>query len=74
MGTHVVGELCNHFELAGCRQNHGVVRASARAGYSGYFALEYVVKEHESVADVDNISETIRLRDLLRNCEEYVDG
>ena len=52
----------------------GVVRASARAGYSGYFALEYVVKEHESVADVDNISETIRLRDLLRNCEEYVDG
>ena len=48
----------------------GVVRASARAGYSGYFALEYVVMEHESVADVDNISETIRLRDLLRNCDE----
>ena len=44
-----------------------VLRAMARDGYRGWLALEYVRMEHEMVPDVDNLSETILLRDLLRN-------
>ena len=45
----------------------GVVHAADQADYQGFFGLEYVVMDVEVVEDVDNLSETIRLRDLLED-------
>jgi sugar phosphate isomerase/epimerase len=42
-----------------------VVRAMKRDNYKGYIGLEYVRMPDDIVPDVDNISETIMLRDLL---------
>jgi sugar phosphate isomerase/epimerase len=43
-----------------------VLRAMDRSGYSGYVGVEYVWQDWENLKDVDNLSETIMLRDLLR--------
>ena len=43
-----------------------VLRAMKREGYSGFFAIEYVWIDWERCNDVDNVSETILLRDLAR--------
>ena len=42
-----------------------VVRALRRSGYPGYIGLEYVRMDNEIVPDVDNLSETVMLRDLI---------
>ena len=44
-----------------------VLRAMRKAGYDGYVALEYVWTEWMRCNEVDNLSETILLRDLLRS-------
>ena len=44
----------------------GVVRAMQRFDYPGCVALEYVEMDVEIVPDVDNLAETILLRDLLK--------
>jgi sugar phosphate isomerase/epimerase len=44
----------------------GVLRAMAKVGYQGYIGIEYVWIDWEHCNEVDNISETIQLRDLLR--------
>ena len=38
-----------------------------RGGYAGYVGVEYVWIDWERCNEVDNLSETILLRDLLRN-------
>lgn len=43
-----------------------LVEACAAAGYTGYFALEYVWMEKWDCNRVDNLSETVLLRDRLR--------
>jgi sugar phosphate isomerase/epimerase len=43
-----------------------LVRAGAEAGYSGYFGLEYVWIDTWDCKRVDNLSETVLLRDRLR--------
>jgi sugar phosphate isomerase/epimerase len=43
-----------------------VLRAMRRCGYTGFIALEYVWIEWMRCNEVDNLSETILLRDLLR--------
>jgi sugar phosphate isomerase/epimerase len=43
-----------------------VLRAMHRAGYTGFIALEYVWIEWMRCNEVDNLSEMILLRDLLR--------
>ncbi len=47
-----------------------VVRVAGEAGYEGSFGLEYVIMDLDIVENVDTLSETIRLRDVLReeNC------
>ena len=42
-----------------------VVRAMKRENYPGYIGLEYVRMDNEIVPDVDNLSETVMLRDLI---------
>jgi len=44
-----------------------ILRAMKKAGYSGYVALEYVWTEWMRCNEVDNLTETIWLRDLLRS-------
>jgi len=36
------------------------------AGYSGYIGIEYVWIDWQHCNEVDNLSETIQLRDLIR--------
>ena len=43
-----------------------VLRAMKKAGYSGYVGVEYVWIDWEHCNEVDNLSETIQLRDFLR--------
>jgi sugar phosphate isomerase/epimerase len=43
-----------------------VLRAMKRAGYSGYVGVEYVWIDWEHCNEVDNLSETIQMRDFLR--------
>ena len=43
-----------------------VLRAMHRAGYQGYVGVEYVWVDWEHCNEVDNLSETIQLRDFLR--------
>jgi sugar phosphate isomerase/epimerase len=43
-----------------------VLRAMQKAGYKGYVGVEYVWIDWEHCNEVDNLSETIQLRDLLR--------
>ena len=38
-----------------------------QVGYSGYVGVEYVWIDWEHCNEVDNLSETILMRDLLRN-------
>ena len=42
-----------------------VLRAMKKAGYSGYVGVEYVWVDWEHCNEVDNLSETIQLRDFL---------
>jgi sugar phosphate isomerase/epimerase len=49
-----------------------IVRAMKRVSYSGYVAVEYVWTEWMQCNRVDNLSETILLRDLL--CEAMRDA
>jgi sugar phosphate isomerase/epimerase len=44
-----------------------VVEVMRRTGYRGYIGIEYVWMDWEHCNEVDNVSETIRLRDLIRN-------
>lgn len=46
-----------------------ILRAMNRVGYRGYVALEYVWTEWMRCNEVDNLTETIWLRDLLRSVE-----
>ncbi len=43
-----------------------VLRAMKKVGYSGYVGVEYVWIDWEHCNEVDNLSETIQLRDFLR--------
>jgi len=43
-----------------------VLRAMRKTGYSGYVGVEYVWIDWEHCNEVDNLSETIQLRDFLR--------
>ncbi len=43
----------------------GIVKVMKKTGYSGYLGVEYVRMGEEVVPDVDNLSETILMRDLL---------
>src|SRR5204863_6333588 len=43
-----------------------VIHAMERANYPGYVGVEYVWQEWEHGDEVDNVSETILLRDKLR--------
>ncbi len=43
-----------------------VLRAMAKANYRGYVGVEYVWIDWEHCNEVDNLSETIQLRDFLR--------
>jgi sugar phosphate isomerase/epimerase len=43
-----------------------VLRAMKKGGYSGYVGVEYVWIDWEHCNEVDNLSETIQLRDFLR--------
>ena len=44
-----------------------VLREMKRTGYNGYIGVEYVWIDWNHCNEVDNLSETIRLRDQLRN-------
>ena len=44
-----------------------VLRAMRHAGYTGYVGVEYVWVDWEHCNEVDNLSETIQLRDFLRS-------
>ena len=43
-----------------------ILRAMEKAGYQGYVGVEYVWIDWEHCNEVDNLSETIQLRDFLR--------
>jgi len=43
-----------------------VVRTMRKTGYKGYIGVEYVWVDWEHCNEVDNLSETIRMRDFLR--------
>ena len=43
-----------------------VLRAMKKAGYNGYVGVEYVWIDWEHCNEVDNLSETIQMRDFLR--------
>jgi hypothetical protein len=43
-----------------------VLRALRQADYKGYVGVEYVWVDWEHCNEVDNLSETIQLRDFLR--------
>ena len=43
-----------------------MVKIVVDAGYRGYLGIEYVWIDWEHCNEVDNLSETIRLRDFLR--------
>lgn len=42
-----------------------VLRAMKAANYSGYVGVEYVWQDWEHCNEVDNVSETILMRDLI---------
>ena len=44
---------------------HAVVQEMKKTGYKGYLGVEYVRMDVDVVPDVDNLSETILMRDLL---------
>lgn len=44
-----------------------ILRTMAKEGYSGYICLEYVWSEWMRCNEVDNVSETVLLRDYLRS-------
>jgi hypothetical protein len=44
-----------------------VVDVMRQVGYAGYVGVEYVWVDWEHCNEVDNLSETILLRDLLRS-------
>lgn len=46
-----------------------IVSTLKRSGYAGYLCLEYVWVDWEHCNEVDNVSETLRLRDHLRSLE-----
>ena len=50
-------------------QWHLLVQAAAKAGYRGFFGLEYVVMDDRLVMNVDTRDETRRLRDVLRKVQ-----
>jgi sugar phosphate isomerase/epimerase len=68
-----------HFHARGARKDRlqaafnentidyaGVLRSLTRANYRGYVGVEYVWTDWEHCNEVDNLSETIQLRDFLR--------
>ena len=69
----------SHYHARGCRPGRlqapikenaidfeRALNALARVNYSGYLGVEYVWTDWERCNEVDNISETIQLRDRLR--------
>jgi len=72
-------EHASHFHARGARKGRlqssfkqntidyaRVLRAMKKANYKGYVGVEYVWIDWEHCNDVDNLSETIQLRDFLR--------
>jgi sugar phosphate isomerase/epimerase len=72
-------KYASHFHARGARRGRlqaafprntidyaGVLRAMRRCGYSGYVGVEYVWIDWEHCNEVDNLSETIQMRDFLR--------
>jgi sugar phosphate isomerase/epimerase len=70
----------SHFHARGARKGRlqaplkentidyaSVLRALHRTGYQGYVGVEYVWIDWEHCNEVDNLSETIQLRDFLRS-------
>jgi sugar phosphate isomerase/epimerase len=47
----------------------GVIRAMKKVNYRGFVVLEYVWTEWGEMNRVDNLSETVILRDLLRDID-----
>ena len=45
----------------------GIIHKLMAQGYSGWIGLEYIWIEWEQCNDVDNISESIRLREVIKN-------
>ena len=69
----------SHFHARGARKGRlqaafpqntidygNVLGAMQKAGYNGYVGVEYVWIDWEHCNEVDNLSETIQLRDFLR--------
>ena len=46
-----------------------MVRALRDSGYEGYICVEYVWVDWEGCNEVDTLSETIQMRDLLRSVD-----
>jgi sugar phosphate isomerase/epimerase len=72
-------KYASHFHARGARRGRlqapfpantidyaGVLRAMGRCGYAGYLGVEYVWIDWEHCNEVDNLSETIQMRDFLR--------
>jgi len=72
-------EYASHFHARGARKGRlqvalkentidyaQVLRAMQKVSYQGYVGVEYVWIDWEHCNEVDNLSETIRLRDFLR--------
>jgi len=72
-------EYASHFHARGARKGRlqaslkqntidyaQVLRAMQKANYQGYVGIEYVWVDWEHCNEVDNLSETIQLRDFLR--------
>jgi sugar phosphate isomerase/epimerase len=77
--TEPLVAFASHFHARGARRGRlqtslerntidyaRVLRAMRRTGYRGYVGVEYVWIDWEHCNEVDNLSETIRLRDFLR--------
>lgn len=71
-------KFASHFHARGAREGkpqasmddntidyERVVKVMKETGYEGYIGLEYVWQDWEQMNEVDNLSETIRLRDLI---------
>jgi sugar phosphate isomerase/epimerase len=71
-------KYASHFHARGARRGRlqaafsqntidyeGVLRAMQRCGYHGYVGVEYVWIDWEHCNEVDNLSETIQMRDFL---------
>ncbi len=73
--SHVHARCANSQRLQASLKHNTIdfadlVKKLATARYSGWFAVEYVWIDWEHCNEVDNVSETIPLRDLLQSIGE----